>query len=106
MTVVLMKNGEVLKVGDCVEDFRGEKRWIKGIYPPGTSSGGAGGRVSLADHPQKDFAPLFFVSVIRADWRELGDNGQTTGEAQDSLEAPKTSERFRRAMAEEKGYGD
>jgi hypothetical protein len=106
MTVVLMKDGEVLKVGDRVEDFRGAKRWIKGIFPPGTQSGGQGGRVCLADHPDATFCPLFFVSVIRADWRELGDNGQTTGEAQDPLEAPKSSPRFRRAMAEEKGYGD
>lgn len=100
---VLWKNGEVLKVGDCVEDFRGAKRWITGIFPPGTSGGGHSGRVQLADRPDATFCPLFFVSVINAEWRETID---TTGEASEPLEAPKTSPRYRRAMAEEKGYGD
>lgn len=66
------KNGDELKVGAKVKTFRGEDAKITGIYPPGTSGGGNGGRVALRFAKKKlqsNFDPLYFPSVIDASFR-------------------------------------
>jgi hypothetical protein len=65
MKLVNQKTKVELKIGDEVNNFRGEKVVIKKIWPPNTSQGGRTGKVELMAKPG-----LFNVITINAEFAD------------------------------------
>lgn len=60
MKLISKETGKEIKLGDTVNDFRGDQLVVTTIYPPGTSQGGKNGRVGT------DNNRIFYASVINA----------------------------------------
>jgi hypothetical protein len=66
---LVSKDGKEIKLGDKVTDFRGDEWTLVGTYLPGTSGGGAGGRVELQNE-ERNWRQLFYPGVINAEFKE------------------------------------
>lgn len=75
MSDTLTINGKPAVKGQQVTDFRGETHTLHDWFNPGTSAGGRGGRVKISNDP---FNPLYFPSVIKAEFKEVEETTTTT----------------------------
>jgi len=89
------KAGNQLAEGAVVKTFRDEEVTLKGIYPPGTSAGGNGGRVQLDDGK---LSSLYFPGVIGAKF--VDDSPDT------DMREVRGSRSFRENLTREKGYDE
>lgn len=102
------KDGNQVKEGDEIADFREDLHKVVGIYPPGRS-GGMSGKIQV--QPLKGgMSKLLFPQVFKCRFVEIDDRQIAHGDAptfaQEIDDLTPGTRSYNRAMAKEKGYDE